>query len=83
MKLEDFYKDVHKALLDDPKYQQVLKSMDEEEQKQTQQFMKNFMGYWQEQALDPLVERLNNDPEFKKALYQKMNDLLPNTTSKE
>lgn len=78
MKAEDYYKDVHKALLNDTKYQQVLSSLDEEEKKQTENFMKNFMEYWQKQAIDPLLEKLDNDDDFKKALYNKMGDLIPN-----
>ncbi len=78
MNIENFYKDVHKALLEDEKYQQVLDSMDEAERKTTENFMKNFMGYWQDNVINPLTEKIDNDPDFKKALYQKMSELIPN-----
>lgn len=78
MKPEDYYTDVHKALLNDAKYQQVLDSLSDEEKEQTVNFMKNFMEYWQVNAINPLIEKLGDDDEFKKALYNKVGDLIPN-----
>ena len=67
------YEDVHKTLLEDEKYNQVLESMEEEERKQTQAFMKNFMNYWQEQVINPLLELAKN-PDFQKELQNKIGE---------
>lgn len=82
MSTKEIYKDVHKALVEDEKYQQVLNSMSEEEKAQTEKFAKDFMSYWQENAMNPLMDMIENDPEFKKSIYQKMSDLVPNKDGK-
>lgn len=82
MDIKELHKDLHKALLEDPKYNQLLKSIkNEDEKSQLEAFMKNFMNYFQREMFDPLVERSENDPQFMDALAKKMEKLIPNKKS--
>lgn len=72
------HKDIHKALIEDEKYKQFMNAMeDEEEKKQLSEFMKRFMGYFQEKMFNPLQEKME-DQEFKDAIYQKFDSIIPN-----
>jgi hypothetical protein len=84
MENNESYKDVHKALIEDEKYQQFMNTIkDEEEKKQLEVFMARFMGYFQEKMFDPLIEKLDKDPEFKDAVYNKLENLLPNNKKEQ
>jgi len=79
MNVEEIHKNLHKALIEDEKYQQIMKSIaDKEEKKQLSEFMERFMNYFQEKVFNPLSEKIDNDQEFKDALYKKMDSLIPN-----
>lgn len=82
MKPEDIYKDLHKAMLDDEKYQQILNSIkDENEKKQVSEFVERIMNYFQANVFDPLAEQLENESDFKEAVVKKMEGVIP--TNKE
>lgn len=73
------HKDLYKTLLEDQKYNQIIESIANEEEKvQINEFMKKFMNYFQEHMFNPLEDKINNDPEFRDALYQKVSTLIPN-----
>jgi len=78
MKIEEMHKDIHKALTEDEKYKQFLGTIEnEDEKKQLSDFMERFMGYFQEKMFNPLIEKMD-DKDFKDAIYQKLDNLIPN-----
>ena len=78
MKIEEMHKNLYKALIEDEKYQQIMGSIENEDEKtQLTDFMKRFMNYFQTKMFDPLVERAEKDPEFKDAIAKKIETLIP------
>lgn len=72
------HKDIYKALLEDEKYQQFIGTIENEsEKKELSNFMERFMGYFQKEMFDPLIEKME-DKEFKNALINKLDGIIPN-----
>lgn len=79
MNIEDMHKNLRKALLEDQKYKQVIESIEDEKEKEIlSNYAERLMEYFQENIFSPLVEKVDNDPEFRDALSKKMDKLIPN-----
>jgi hypothetical protein len=79
MNIEEIHKDVHKALIEDEKYQQFMSTIqNEQEKKLLSDFMQRFMTYFQEKVFDPLAEKMENDKDFKDAVCKNLEDIIPN-----
>lgn len=70
-------KDLYKTLIEDEKYQEAVKSLEsEEERKALDSYMKSIMEAFQSQLFDPILEKLENDEEFKKEVSKKVEGII-------